>query len=112
MELRDRPVRDLTAGSLSTVWAIEESPWPNRTSYVIARHERITAAANWNACVRLARGTFIKFLFQDDLLAPTCIERLVRCALAHPHIGLVFSPRDVIVSDQDASDPALQICVQ
>jgi len=31
---------------------------------------------NWNRCVELAAGEWIKFLFQDDLLALTCVERL------------------------------------
>lgn len=38
--------------------------------------------ANWNRCVELARGEWIKFAFQDDLLAPTCVERLVAAARA------------------------------
>lgn len=58
---------------------------------------------NWNECVRLARGEFVKFLFQDDVLYPTCVERMVEMFRQHPRLGLVFSPRDVIVeSDVDA----------
>ena len=29
---------------------------------------------NWNRCIDLAKGNWIKFLFQDDYLEPTCIE--------------------------------------
>lgn len=32
---------------------------------------------NWNRCLELARGDWIKFLFQDDLLAPNCLERML-----------------------------------
>lgn len=32
---------------------------------------------NWNRCIALASGQWIKFLFQDDLLAPDCVKRLV-----------------------------------
>ena len=31
---------------------------------------------NWNRCVELAKGEWIKFVFQDDLIAPTCVEKL------------------------------------
>src|SRR5512133_2278738 len=36
-----------------------------------------SSARNANQCVRLARGEWIKFLFQDDLMAPTCLERML-----------------------------------
>lgn len=32
---------------------------------------------NWNHSVRLANGEWIKFLFQDDLLAPECLARML-----------------------------------
>src|SRR5438093_1026213 len=34
-------------------------------------------AGNWNRCVQLSRGQWIKFLFQDDLLDVTCISRML-----------------------------------
>src|SRR5450631_1193388 len=36
---------------------------------------------NWNQCVELAGGEWIKFVFQDDVLAPECIEKLLHKAL-------------------------------
>jgi hypothetical protein len=56
---------------------------------------------NWNACLARARGEWIKFLFQDDLLDPNCIERLV--AAARPDVGLVVCRRRTIVA-ADASE--------
>lgn len=35
---------------------------------------------NWNRCVELAQGAWIKFLFHDDLLAPTCLQRMFDAA--------------------------------
>lgn len=32
---------------------------------------------NWNRCIDLAHGEWIKFVFQDDFIAPECIERLL-----------------------------------
>lgn len=38
---------------------------------------RLGLARNWNRCVDLARGEWIKFLFQDDLLHEECLELLL-----------------------------------
>jgi len=35
---------------------------------------------NWNNCLDQARGEWIKFVFQDDLIEPRCVERLVTAA--------------------------------
>jgi glycosyltransferase involved in cell wall biosynthesis len=35
---------------------------------------------NWNRCLELATGDWIKFVFQDDLLSPNCIEKLLELA--------------------------------
>ena len=32
---------------------------------------------NWNKCIRIANGHWIKFLFQDDYLEPSCLEEFV-----------------------------------
>jgi glycosyltransferase involved in cell wall biosynthesis len=32
---------------------------------------------NWNRCVSLARGKWVKFVFQDDVLHPRCVEQLL-----------------------------------
>jgi len=38
---------------------------------------RLGLAANWNRCLELAGGEYVKLFFQDDLLAPDGLERLV-----------------------------------
>jgi len=35
---------------------------------------------NWNRCLELANGQWIKFVFQDDLLAPDCLHKLMQAA--------------------------------
>jgi glycosyltransferase involved in cell wall biosynthesis len=54
---------------------------------------------NWNRCVRLARGEFLKFLFQDDVLYPPCLERMLRLFRSHDRIGLVFARRDILLEN-------------
>jgi glycosyltransferase involved in cell wall biosynthesis len=43
----------------------------------IYNHTPAGIGANWNNCVKNANGEYIKFLFQDDVLLPDCIERLL-----------------------------------
>lgn len=37
---------------------------------------------NWQECVKKSNGSWIKFLFQDDILLPNCIEVMLACASA------------------------------
>src|SRR5215831_6396543 len=61
--------------------------------------QNVGLAQNWNRCIELSRGDFIKFLFHDDILYPDCVEQMMELILSDEHIGLVFSPRDIIVGD-------------
>jgi glycosyltransferase involved in cell wall biosynthesis len=38
---------------------------------------RLGLVGNWNRCVELAQGEWIKFVFQDDHIDPHCVEGLV-----------------------------------
>jgi glycosyltransferase involved in cell wall biosynthesis len=45
---------------------------------VVRNTERAgSSARNANECLRHARGEWIKFLFQDDLMAPTCLASML-----------------------------------
>lgn len=52
---------------------------------------------NWNKCIELARGEWIKFVFQDDLIAPTCIEELL--AASTTNTWLAICRRDYIFEE-------------
>ena len=43
----------------------------------IPNPRRFGLVGNWNNCIRQARGEWIKFVFQDDTIAATCIEKLL-----------------------------------
>src|SRR5208282_3377409 len=51
---------------------------------------------NRNESIKLSKGDYIKFLFQDDLLYPNCVEKMVQIIEAHENVGLVFSSRDIL----------------
>ncbi len=43
---------------------------------IIKNPVRLGLGGNWNKCMEMATGEWIKFAFQDDLLSPDCIEKL------------------------------------
>lgn len=57
------------------------------------------APANWNAVTSLARGSYVKLLCGDDLIAPTCVARQVEALEAHPTAVLAAVRRDLIDPD-------------
>jgi glycosyltransferase involved in cell wall biosynthesis len=44
---------------------------------LVQNPSRLGLVGNWNRCVDIARGEWLKFLFQDDVMVPTCVERMV-----------------------------------
>lgn len=53
---------------------------------------------NFRHLLRVARGEYIKFLFDDDILHPFCVQYLMqalKCSAGHGSV-LAFSPRDLI----------------
>lgn len=56
---------------------------------------RLGLPGNWNRCLELARGRLVKFLFQDDSLAPNAIEELVK-AMDRPTLPVLsFCRREI-----------------
>jgi len=69
----------------------------------VHRHrKRLGLAANWNRCLELARGEYVKLFFQDDLLAPEALERLVVSLEAEPEACLSFGRRTFVSSGSGA----------
>jgi glycosyltransferase involved in cell wall biosynthesis len=53
-------------------------------------------AGNFTRTWQLGRGEYVKFLNDDDLLAPDCVARLAAALRAHPEATLATSRRTVI----------------
>lgn len=70
---------------------------------IVRNPMNIGATRNFNLCVARARATLVKFLHADDQLYPDCLERMTQVINGEPRVGLVFSPRHVIVDDPDDS---------
>lgn len=55
-----------------------------------------TAANNWTAASRAARGDYVKLLCQDDVLHPTAIEHQVGDLEANPSAHFAVAQRDIV----------------
>ena len=71
---------------------------------VIANRDRVGMARNWNRSVLASSGAHIKFLMQDDRLAPGCVRRMLEVFGESPGIGMVFCARELALDEPD--DPA------
>ena len=74
---------------------------------LIYPHPRWGIAENCNFCVQKAKGKYIKFLFQDDILLPNCITEMVNLAEQDETMGLVFSRREIFFATGDETHPDL-----
>jgi predicted SAM-dependent methyltransferase/glycosyltransferase involved in cell wall biosynthesis len=57
---------------------------------------RLFGRANYIRCLARARGEYVKFLNDDDLLAPDCVARLLAGFAADPTVRLAVSKRTLI----------------
>lgn len=67
----------------------------------IFAHKPSGIGANWNHCIKKSKGEYIKFLFQDDVLAPSCIEKMMGIAVTNKNVGMVYSKRDFLFDSND-----------
>ncbi|SHM97971.1 Glycosyl transferase family 2 [Duganella sacchari] len=68
---------------------------------VIYQRSSVYREQNVNAALAGAKGEYVKPLFDDDLLHPFCIERMVAAMQPRPEVELVFSASQVINSDNE-----------
>jgi glycosyltransferase involved in cell wall biosynthesis len=56
----------------------------------------IGAVGSSNRAVSLATGQYIKFLMDDDLLKPRCLELMVKALEENPTTGIAMAPMELI----------------
>lgn len=75
--------------------------------------ERLGARGNYEKCLALARGEFVKFLNDDDVLEPDCVRTLLGAFLQVPDLTLATSHRwridaaSRVVEDMPATLPVV-----
>lgn len=82
-----------------TLEIVQEYVRTTEIPFKIVHGKRQGLAVNWNNCAREARGEYIKYLFQDDTLEPTCVAELMNVMLRDEGVGLVFCPRNLLTGD-------------
>jgi len=100
------------ASSDNTLELIKNYESKSRFPLHIYHHKPSGIGANWNYCISQAKGSYIKFLFQDDLLEPSCIADMVQVFQENPDIGLVSCKRHVIIeleTDREKIENWLQV---
>ncbi|MFZ5593836.1 MAG: glycosyltransferase family 2 protein [Pseudomonadota bacterium] len=78
-----------------TVRIVEEYAIRDNRIRLIKNEQNLGLVGNWNRCIELAQGEWIKFVFQDDLIAPTCLEKMLSAATAQEK-PIVFCRREFI----------------
>jgi hypothetical protein len=71
----------------------------------LRNRERLRPRGNFTRCFEESRGEFVKFLCDDDVLAPTCVERLMDAFRAAPDVTLATSQRARIDGEGRALPP-------
>ncbi len=89
-------------GSSDNTLEIAQEYASKDSRFIIYKNEKnLGLVLNWNHCVELARGEWIKFLFQDDLLTPDCLSKMV--VRAKEGCVFVCCKRDFLI-DADVDD--------
>lgn len=54
--------------------------------------KRVNISSNWNRCLNLAKGAYLKFLFSDDEMDSNCVKLMVERFKYNKNLGIVSSP--------------------
>jgi len=64
---------------------------------VVKNEKNLGLVGNWNKCIQLAQGEWIKFVFQDDLIESQCLEKMI--AVADNDHPFIICRRDFVFND-------------
>ncbi len=93
--------------------AIVAARAPRGRLRLVQNRPRLRARKNYAQTVALARGEFVKFLNDDDLLAPDCVATMVAAFQKIPDLVLATSHRwrigatSQVIADMPATRPAV-----
>ena len=72
---------------------------------IVQNKKNAGLVGNWHNCIREAKGDWIKFLFQDDVLTPTCLEKMHASCIEH-NSPIAVCRRNFIIEFN--ADPAIR----
>jgi len=59
--------------------------------------------------LNLAKGKYVKILFDDDLLKKTCLQKMVAVFEKHKKVGVVMTPLDIIDNNGNRTFPTFYL---
>ena len=74
----------------------EEYAHADKRMRLFVNEKNLGLVNNWNHFIDLAKGEWVKFVFQDDLIAPSCISRMLEAS--RPSVDLVAVRRSLTFS--------------
>ena len=86
-----------------TAHIISEYQKRDRRLRFVRNARNLGLTGNWERCAQLAKGDYIKFAFQDDVLYPQCIDVLMRSM--QRGVRFAFCAREFVADD--GTDKAL-----
>lgn len=81
-----------------TATIVQEAARADPRIRTVRHGQNVGFARNFTACIAQARGEFVKFLCDDDLLEPDCVARLME-ALSRPGVALAACARKLVDDD-------------
>lgn len=88
-------VDDSSGDSTETI--VREYALHDSRVFFVANDSNLGMVANWKRCLAMARGSYIKFLFQDDILTfSDSLGKMVQALEDEPEVSLVAAARRVI----------------
>lgn len=71
----------------------------NRKIRIYRNETNLGMVGNWNRCLELAHGNYVKVMGADDLLEPSCLEKSVKFLESNPNVSLLSCTRTLIDKD-------------
>ena len=66
---------------------------------IIRNEKNLGLVGNWNKCLSLSNGDWVKLHFQDDLMEPETIEKMIQMSIDYD-LNLVLTDREFFYEDE------------
>lgn len=78
-----------------TYEVVQEYARSTRRLKALRHSKNLGPVRNWMSCLKHSAGEYVKFLFSDDWIAPTYVERTLAILQSRRDVGFVFSSVDI-----------------
>ena len=84
----------------NTVEVVQEYMKKDSRVVLYQNEKNLGMSGNWNRCVEMTKGEFVKLICADDILMPDCLENEVRAIKKAENISMVISDSQLIDNDK------------